>query len=56
VLAKLTTGKVHLSVNGKSNSVFSGISGVELHKVYGPHPSGNVGVQIAKIDPINAGE
>jgi len=24
--------------------------------VYGPHPAGNVGVQIAKINPINAGE
>ena len=55
-LAKLTSGKVHLSVNGKTNSILSGISGVELHKVFGPHPSGNVGVQIAKIDPINIGE
>ena len=55
-LAKLTSGKVHLSVNGKSNSIFSSISGVELHKVFGPHPSGNVGVQISKIDPINSGE
>jgi Na+-transporting NADH:ubiquinone oxidoreductase subunit NqrA len=23
---------------------------------YGPHPAGNVGVQIGKISPINAGE
>ena len=56
VLSKLTKGKVHLSVNGKVNSIFSSVSGVELHKVFGPHPSGNVGVQISKIDPINAGE
>lgn len=55
-LTKLTTGKVHLSVNGKQNSIFSNIKGVVLHKVYGPHPAGNVGVQISKIDPINAGE
>ena len=55
-LRKLTSGKVHLSVNGKSNSILSGISGVELHKVFGPHPAGNVGVQIAKINPINIGE
>jgi Na+-transporting NADH:ubiquinone oxidoreductase subunit A len=27
-----------------------------LHRVYGPHPAGNVGVLISKIDPINAGE
>ncbi|MFY7741724.1 MAG: Na(+)-translocating NADH-quinone reductase subunit A [Flavobacterium sp.] len=55
-LTKLTTGKVHLSVNGKQNSIFSSTKGVELHKVHGPHPAGNVGVQISKIDPINAGE
>lgn len=55
-LSKLTKGKVHLSVNGKVSSIFSSISGVELHKVYGPHPAGNVGVQISKIDPVNAGE
>lgn len=55
-LAKLTSGKVHLSVNGKINSIFSGITSVELHKVFGPHPAGNVGVQIAKVNPINIGE
>uniref|UniRef100_UPI004049DA81 Na(+)-translocating NADH-quinone reductase subunit A n=1 Tax=Flavobacterium sp. TaxID=239 RepID=UPI004049DA81 len=55
-ISKLTDGKVHLSVNGKVNSIFSSISGVEMHKVDGPHPAGNVGVQISKIDPINAGE
>lgn len=55
-LKKLTTGKVHLSVKGKGNSIFSGIQGVELHKVFGPHPAGNVGVQISKINPVNAGE
>jgi len=33
-----------------------GVEGIELHKVSGPHPSGNVGTQIAKIDPINKGE
>ena len=27
-----------------------------MHQVYGPHPAGNVGVQIEKIDPISAGE
>lgn len=56
VLSKLTLGKVHLSIDGKLNSIFKGINNIELHKVYGPHPAGNVGVQISKIDPINAGE
>ena len=29
---------------------------VEIHYVKGPHPSGNIGTQIAHIDPINKGE
>jgi len=55
-VSKLTEGKVHLSVGANSNSVLSKLTGVELHKVSGPHPSGNVGTQIANIDPINKGE
>ncbi len=55
-LKKLTTGKVHVGVNGNKNSKLSQVSGVEVHKIYGPHPAGNVGVMINKIDPINAGE
>ncbi len=55
-VSKLTTGKVHVSVGANSVSPLSKLTGVELHKVSGPHPSGNVGTQIAKIDPINKGE
>lgn len=55
-LAKLTAGKVHLSFKGKGKSIFSDVKGVALHRVHGPHPAGNVGVQIEKIDPISAGE
>lgn len=55
-IAKLTEGKVHVSVGAQSNSPLSKVTGVELHKVSGPHPSGNVGTQIAMIDPINKGE
>ncbi len=32
------------------------IAGADMVDVYGPHPSGNVGVQIANIAPINKGE
>ncbi|WP_334055795.1 Na(+)-translocating NADH-quinone reductase subunit A [Polaribacter sp. P097] len=53
-VSKLTEGKVHMSVG--ANSMFANLSGVEIHKVSGPHPSGNVGTQIAMIDPINKGE
>jgi len=55
-LGKLTEGKVHVSVAKNGNSPLAGLSGITLHKVSGPHPSGNVGTQINKIDPINKGE
>ena len=55
-LGKLTEGDVHVSVGKNSNSPLSGLNGVTVHKVSGPHPSGNVGTQINKIDPVNKGE
>jgi Na+-transporting NADH:ubiquinone oxidoreductase subunit A len=55
-LGKLTEGAVHVSVGKNSNSPLSGLNGVTLHKVSGPHPSGNVGTQINKVDPVNKGE
>ncbi|MDT0649717.1 Na(+)-translocating NADH-quinone reductase subunit A [Autumnicola edwardsiae] len=55
-LRKLTDGLVHLSVDESSAAYLKDIKGVELHHVKGPHPAGNVGVQIHKIDPINIGE
>ncbi|MCB0475178.1 MAG: Na(+)-translocating NADH-quinone reductase subunit A [Flavobacteriaceae bacterium] len=55
-LGKLTSGKVHVGIPSGVNSVFSGLSGLELHKVKGPHPAGNVSVLISRIAPINKGE
>ncbi len=55
-LSKLTEGDVHLSVQGIAGSFLNDVKGVVLHKVSGKHPAGNVGVQIANVDPINAGE
>ena len=56
-LAKLTSGKVHVSTHASSASkIFKMCNGVELHEFDGPHPSGNVGVQIHHIDPVNKGE
>ncbi|GGH35085.1 Na(+)-translocating NADH-quinone reductase subunit A [Mangrovimonas yunxiaonensis] len=55
-LGKLTEGPVHVSVGKHSNSPLAGLNGITLHKVSGPHPSGNVGTQINKIDPVNKGE
>lgn len=56
-LSKLTTGKVHLGVDAEAvSSAFTGSAKVAVHKVAGPHPAGNVGVQIHHIAPINKGE
>lgn len=58
VLNKLMDGKVHLSVHEKKNTspAFIQAKGVKVNTFSGPHPSGNVGVQIHHIDPINKGE
>ncbi len=55
-LGKLTDGKVHVSVAKNTNSPLAGLSGIVLHNVSGPHPAGNVGTQINKINPVNKGE
>lgn len=58
VLAKLTSGKIHLNVNGEDtySKVFANSRNVQINKFTGPHPAGNVGTQIAYIDPINKGD
>ena len=58
VLKKLTDCKVHLNVDGNTNpsKVFTDCKGVEINKISGPHPAGNVGVQLHHIDPINKGD
>lgn len=52
-LAKLTTGKVYLSIRHGS-----GISSriAKVNQFEGPHPAGNVGTQIATLAPVNKGE
>ena len=57
-LAKLTEGKVHLNVNGNDNpdEVFTNAKNVQINRVSGPHPAGNVGIQAHHIDPVNKGE
>jgi len=55
-ISKLTAGSVHVSVGKGSNSPFSELKNIELHKVSGPHPIGNVSTQISQIDPLNKGE
>ena len=57
-LGKLTKGGVHLSlpVKGLSANPLHKLAGVVFHAFEGPHPAGNVGVQINHICPINKGE
>lgn len=57
LLAKLSGGKLHLSYR-KGQKLAQGKfpQNVEVHFFEGPHPAGNVGTQIAAIDPINKGE
>ena len=71
-LTKLTEGMVHVCfrhgqglakcLESLSESPLPPLKGgdlkrrLEIHYVNGPHPAGNIGTQIAHIDPINKGE
>ncbi len=64
-LAKLTDGMVHVCCKPnqgitKSLDCFvprnDGNRHIAIHYLKGPHPAGNIGTQIAHIDPINKGE
>ena len=57
-LSRLTDGGVHLSLcrDNYSGTPFHKIEGAIVHVVSGPHPAGNVGVQISHISPIMKGE
>jgi len=57
-LKKLTNGKIHLSINGEVPvlSFYKKLNNIEIHRIKGKHPSGNIGIQIHHIDPINKGD
>jgi len=58
VLSKLTDGQVHIGLSAASDAApaaeFTGLTGVEKSWYNGPHPAGNVGVQIHHTAPISA--
>ena len=57
ILNMLCEGKVYLNLHGKrDNSIYQHVKNVHVNYFEGPHPSGLVGVQINKIDPINKGD
>lgn len=57
-LAKLTDGKVYLSLDGdnKPSDTLTSAKNVEVVYFKGAHPKGNVGVQIHHLSPMNKGE
>lgn len=59
VLEVLANGNLQLGISadgGLGASDLGGISSDRIHSFKGPHPAGNVGIQIHHIDPIKAGE
>jgi len=58
VLKKYTTGLIHLNINGNTEIIqmFAHAKDVQVNTIKGPHPAGNVGVQIHHLDPINKGD
>lgn len=56
VLAKIVGKKVNLCINEESSFFEKENKNATIHRVFGKHPAGNVGVQINHIQPINAGE
>jgi Na+-transporting NADH:ubiquinone oxidoreductase subunit A len=57
-LSRLTNGTIHLNINAENtpSKVFLNCKGVRINKFKGKHPAGNVGTQIAHIDPVNKGD
>ena len=56
LLGKLTDGKVYLGLKNGTSGVLNKVKNAEIRLFDGPHPAGNVGVQIHHIDPINKGD
>ena len=54
LLRKLTDGIIYIGV--RSGSCIESLQGVETVVVNGPHPAGNVGVQICNVKPVNKGD
>ncbi len=57
-IKKLTDGKVHLVLkkDGTETPEKYNVEDVEISYFSGPHPAGNVGIQIHHLDPVNKGE
>lgn len=60
ILARLTNGQVFLGLDAREkfaiSTVFTQATGVSKNWFQGPHPSGNVGIQIHHTDPIKGAD
>lgn len=54
LLKLLTSGSIYLGM--RQGSCLQGVEGVVPVEFYGPHPAGNVGVQICNVKPVNKGD
>ena len=57
-LKKLTSGSIHIGLNSNdyAASPLYKLKGATHHVFDGPHPAGNVGIQIHHVSPIKKGE
>ena len=55
-LKKLTDGHLYVAVRGNNFSFLSDYDFINLIQVEGPHPSGNVGVILNRVNPLNQNE
>lgn len=56
ILKKLVSGNLFAGLNSSQKLLASELEDFNVNFFNGPHPSGNVGVQIHHIDPINSGD
>jgi len=53
----LTYGSVNISISAKNTvDELNGLENCQVHKLSGPHPAGNVGIQIHNIAPLKPGD
>ena len=56
-LSKLTQGEIFVGIRPEqSNGFFSTIKNIKINQFSGPHPAGNVGIQIHQISPVGKGD
>ncbi len=56
ILRQLTSGNVHLGIDTNNRGIFDEAPNVAKHYFEGPHPAGNVGIQIHHVSPIGKGD